>query len=92
MANARNSNTWHIDSTGDLTPLVPVTVYYVVLAASSANAHLVLSDAGASTKKLDVRVATSHESKVFDFSANPIHFPNGIEVTTITNGVATLVL
>lgn len=91
MANVKNGNTIYVDATGDVVN-IPTKVYGVLLTATSANAHLKLSDTAASVAKLDVRVSGSHDSHYIDFSDNPLFFPNGVEVTTITNGVATLVL
>lgn len=91
MANVVNGNTLSVDSTGDVTSKA-TKVYYVTVTATSANCILVLSDIGASAKKIELRVAASGTTQLFDFSYNPIFFPNGVEATTVTNGVATLVL
>lgn len=91
MANAVQGNTIYIDSTGDVRT-TPTKVYMIVVTATAASCVLALADAGSSVAKINLRVVTSGASQLFDFSANPLFFPNGIEVTTITNGVATLVL
>lgn len=95
MANVTNSNTIYIDATGDLSigTDTNIRVFYVVMTATAGNAVLELEDNQASTvDKLYLGVATSGETKVFDFSRKPIVFPNGIEVTTATNVKATLVI
>jgi len=91
MANATVGNSHYVDSTGDVTTKA-TTVYYIVLTATTANSILVLSDILSSVKKIELRAATSGESRIFDFSANPLFFPNGVEATTVTNGNATLVI
>lgn len=78
MANAAQGNSVYIDATG-------VIVVGILVTATSASAVLVLQDASGSTNKLDLRVATSGDSKFFDFSSAPITFPNGIKASTVTN-------
>lgn len=90
MANVRNGNTIYVDSTGDLTTTA-TRVYYIVLAASAANAILTLQDSGANVNKLTISTPTDKDSRVLDFSSRPLFFPGGVSVTAITNGVATIV-
>jgi len=91
MANVVNGNTLYLDATGVVTS-VPTLVYYVSLTATAASSVLVLQDSGAaSANKLSLRVVTSGETQLFDFSRNPIFFPNGLRVGTITNAIATAV-
>lgn len=90
MANVRNGNTLFVDSTGDLTT-TGTKVYYIILAASAANAVLTLQDSGANVNKLTVSTPTDKDSRVFDFSLRPLFFPGGVSVTTLTNCVATIV-
>jgi hypothetical protein len=91
MANVASTNTIYIDSTGSITSPAQPKVMAVVLTATSANARIVLADDSTSDKKLDLRVATSGSSQVFDFSQSPIFFANGVSVATLTNAIATLV-
>lgn len=92
MANVRSGNTHYIDSTGTLTADKNDKVAYVVLTASSANAVILLTDAGSGTRsKIDLRVATAGTTQVFDFSEVPLVFSNGVRVGTLTNAVATIV-
>ena len=91
MANVNNGNTRFVDTAADITTKASL-VYYVIVTATSANAVVVLSNQGNSEKKADLRVATSGATQTFDFSANPISFPLGIKVTTLTNAVVTLVV
>lgn len=95
MANAVNSNTVYVDSTGDISIGTDknIKVSYIVVTATGASAVLVLEDNQTTdVKKLDLRVATDGESKIFDFSSKPLVFPNGINVETLTNAIATLVI
>lgn len=92
MANIRNANTYYIDGTASNLALKSVKVTHVIISASSATAILVLKDVTSGNIKFDGRVATSGESRTFDLSDNPIVFPNGIDPTTVTNCVATLVI
>jgi hypothetical protein len=87
LANVKQGNSHYIDSTGDLIT-TPVTVKRVFLAATGAGAVLVLGDPSGSLKRFDLRVATSGATSTFEIEA---YFPNGVEVTTLTNAVATIV-
>lgn len=96
MANRRNGNSFYIDtqysaSTDDLaTPNIRVT--QIVVSATAANAILVLSDPTTGDNKAEFRVATSGDSSRFPFYDNPLVFPNGIRVLTLTNAHAFCVL
>lgn len=95
MANARLGNTVYVDTTGTVTGSDKnILVVYVILTATAASAILKLEDPSLTVNniKLDLRVATSGATQVFDFSTSPITFPNGVAIDTITNGVATVVL
>jgi hypothetical protein len=96
MANVRSANTFYIDtqySTGsDELAIKNIRVLQITITATSANAVLLLADSTTGTKKLDLRVATSGASQIFDFSDSPVVFPNGIKPTTLTNAVATVVI
>lgn len=94
MANTRSGNIWYVDtahstSADDLTVGCAVTA--VVVTATSANAIIELQDRETGAKKLNLRVATSGSTQVFDFADFPVAFPNGIKVSTLTNAVATLI-
>lgn len=90
MANVRNGNTIYVDSTGDLTTTA-TRVYYIVFSATGANAVMTLQDSGANVNKITLSHPNDKESHVFDFSARPLYFPGGVAVSTLTNGVITLV-
>lgn len=90
MANVEQGNSYYIDTTGALKN-VNYRLSGVVLTPTSANAVLLLKDHGDSKNKMDLRAATSGESKFFDFSSQPVTFPNGIYVKTLTNCVALLI-
>ena len=89
MANVRSGNSHYVDATGVLESEA-CSITGVVLTATSANAVLELADSAGTTKKLNLRVATSGESRHFNFSEASIYFPNGIKVATLTNAIATV--
>jgi hypothetical protein len=91
MANVKNGNTLFVDSTGAVSS-TKTLVHYVIVTATSANAVVVFSDATTLQKKADIRVVAAGETQRFDFSANPIHFPNGVHATTVTSAAVTLVV
>lgn len=100
MANIRNANTFYVDTvaadtsvstTGNLV-VQNAKVKGVVVTASSANAVIVLKDISTGNIKLDLRVPTSGETKFFEFRNSAVLFPNGISPSTVTNGVATIIL
>lgn len=90
MANVRSGNCHYVDSTGTLDSAA-VRVAAVVLTATGASAVLELTAADGTTKQLNLRVATSGETKHFDFSTKVLSFPAGLRVTTLTNAIATIV-
>jgi len=95
MAYVVNSNTIYISPTSSNEAIADtrnVAVMYVIITPTSGNAVLTLEDTTTTALKLQVRAATSGDTKYFDFSAAPIVFPTGITVDTLTNCVATLVV
>ena len=99
MANVRSGNSFYVDtaasseasSDASNLSLPNVVVTGVLLTATSASARIVLEDVTTGNIKLDLRVATSGDSKFFDLSRTPINFPNGISPATVTNAVATII-
>ena len=87
MANIKQGNSHYIDSTGDLVT-TPVKIRRILITATGANANVVLSDPNGTTRKFDIRVATSGTTGNFQIDT---YFPNGVEVTTLTNAIATIV-
>lgn len=97
MANVNSGNTWYIDSVGSLVSTGissnPSTkLYCLILTPTAANGRIVLSDPVNGYVKMDFRAAVSGESNVLDLTMYPATFPNGVEVTTLTNAVATLIV
>lgn len=92
MANVRNSNTLFIDTANSPLAVINTRALYVIVTATAANAVVVLSDNTTAAKKMDLRVAASGTTQVFDFSFNPVQFPTGINATTLTNAVVTVVI
>ena len=96
MANIRSGNSFYIDtqraSASDDLLIKGIAVSTIVVTATAANGRLVLKDpATTPANKLDLRVATSGDSVLFDFNLIPVLFPNGLSATTLTNAVATVV-
>lgn len=89
MANAVQTNTAYVDSTGTLITQKNIQVTQITLSPTAANAQLVLQDVNG-TNKIDMRGATSYDTQSIFFKDNPIVFPNGIVASTVTNCVATL--
>lgn len=87
MPNRLTGSTYYIDSTGVL-DTKNFTLQGVVVTATAAGAILKLKDLSLAGTMIDLRVATSGESKHFDFSTVAMTFPNGLEVEQVTNCVA----
>lgn len=92
MANEKRGNMHYVDTTGVLSEKKNVKVSYIIITSTSATCELILKDVGASGPSLHLDISPTHTSQVFDFSRAPVVFPNGIEVTSMNNGHATLVL
>ena len=90
MANVRNSNTYFIDATGSVTAK-NIKVVGVIFTASGA-AQLIVKDVTTGATKLDLKATAANISQHFILDQSPIVFPNGIDVTTVTNCTATLIL
>lgn len=89
MANVRSANTYYIDGTSTNLAVNNIRVTHITVTPTSANAILVLKDITTGSTKVELRLATSGTSQVFEYFVNPIVFPNGIDPTTVTNCVAT---
>ena len=92
MANIRNANTYYMDTTTASLTISNIKVLGVLVTATSANAILNLQDVTTSDNKMNLRVATSGDSKYFDFADSPVVFPTGIKPSVVTNCVATAVI
>lgn len=92
MANARNGNSWYVDTSSGTLGTKNYVVYYVTVTATSSNGVLVLQDnAATAINKIDLRVPTSGSTVRFNFSDCPLVFPNGIKAGTVTNCNATII-
>lgn len=92
MANSRSGNTIHIDSTGSLGLPGARMAYLVVRSTNGATEVRLANDDGVPTVKISVGLSSTQDTKMFDFSANPVIFSSGIYVSAITNAEATIVL
>lgn len=90
MANARSGNTHSIDATGVISA-DSCRIAMVLVTATAASAILELRDAAGTIVKLNLRVAISGDTGVFDFALAPIFCPNGLKVQTLTNCIAFIV-
>lgn len=92
MANAQNSNSFYIDSTGSLTTIKNQRVCSITFTAAAADDTIVLKDTDTSgALKIKVQAATAKQTFQIPFDP-PIVFPGGIYVSTITAGaIATIV-
>jgi hypothetical protein len=87
MANLLRGNIHYITATGALEGGRP-RVCKIIITATAANAVLALQDSLDASAIMNLRVATSGASQEFDFSNNPLNFPNGLTVGTLTNAIA----
>ncbi len=90
MANVRSGNSHYVDATGVLAS-GNVKVIGVVVTATNTNAVVAIADSAGTTAKLNLRVATSGTTEFFNFADTPILFPNGVNVTTLTNAIVTVI-
>lgn len=96
MAINVNGNTIHANggTTGSVGLSSPkgVTVSSVIVTPTSASARLQLSDDdGTPTPKMDLRWSNNEETKQYLFEKEPIIFPNGVNISNLTNVEATIV-
>ena len=95
MAITKNGNTIYIDATGTIpTNVIPVKIAFIIFTTDAANDQLILRDKdGSGALKIDIKHATANDTVRYNFSDNPITFPNAVHVDTLSpNAVATLVL
>lgn len=92
MANSFNSGSAHVDTTG-IGVAKACKVAYILFTPSSANGSIVIYDHASATTNYKTLLAgaTANNTLIFDLSAKPMNFVNGIYVT-VTNAVATLIL
>lgn len=94
MANARNSNTYFIDTASVSLDERAIKVLGIIITGNGGAAELKLADndSGASYPvKFDIR-APSNQSIYLDFVNCPVFFPTGIRVVTANNVLATLII
>lgn len=98
MANVRNANTFHIDTSGTATAAIlaipNIQLVGVIMASTADSAILELSDLTTAATKiyLTLNTAAAISLKFIDLSNSPIVFPNGILPTTVTNCIATCII
>lgn len=95
MANVTNGNSVYVDSTGalDVATNQNIKVAYIIVTSTAASAVVQLQDDfSAPVNKIDFRVDTADKTLCYDFADNPLTFPNGIRVSTLTNATLTLIL
>lgn len=95
MALTRNGNTLYFSTGSTANEFVPTNntnclVHYVVQTTNNASNSLLLYDGGDSLVKLSIVNKDAGVSYMYDFSAKPLNFPNGIRCSTV-NCEATLV-
>lgn len=95
MANIRNSNTAYIDTAAALTDIEKRNIKItgiLVTPDGGGVAQLVLQDKTTTANKVDIRMQSTDRSELYNYTENPLVFPNGIVAATVTNCVATLSL
>lgn len=92
MANTQNGNSLYIDSTGAVGPTQNVLVTAITVTPSGGAATAELSDNSSPTVlKFNLQVPSGIETQQYFFEENPVLFPNGVNVTTLTNAIVTVV-
>lgn len=93
MANVFQSGSIYVEASGSLTTKA-VKVAYILYTPDTANDIIIFhdGDTGADPVKLKLRHLSAKDTEIFDFSARPLVFQDGIYVTVPTNGTATLIL
>jgi hypothetical protein len=92
LSNVRNSNSIYLDTTGSLNT-DPIKIAYIIFTPDSANDQLILKSFDNSGNiKFNVRGATAKDSMTFDFSASPLHFPQGIYVSTLSSNATAVII
>lgn len=94
MANLRNSNSYYIDGTLSTLAVKNIKLTHLMVTSTSSTSELIIKDITTGATKLHIRLAGTDDltTRFFDFSANPIVFPNGINPSTVTNCVATCLI
>lgn len=85
MANNRTGNKFYVDSTGELTA-DKTLVSYILFTPDAANDQMVIRESSNGADVLYFRAATAKDTQLFDFSAKPLVFPNGVYIQTLTTG------
>lgn len=93
MANAYQSGSIFVDTTGTLTTK-PVKVAYILYTPDIGNDLMVVHDGSSASDpiKLKIKHFEAKDTEVFDFSARPLYFANGIHVVVPASGTATFIL
>jgi hypothetical protein len=100
LSNVRNGNTFFIDTqysaSSDELVIAGVRVPYIIVSSSATTNQVILSDSVTGINKIKFQnidnTGNAGDTRVFDFSENPILFPNGIRPTTLTKCVVTCVI
>jgi hypothetical protein len=92
MANVVQAGSAFVDTDGAIFT-TRVKVAYIVYTPAAANDPITFYDSASTTanQKLVLKGATAGHSLLFDFSAAPILFQNGIYVDITASGTATVV-
>jgi hypothetical protein len=98
LANIRNGNTFYIDTqysgASDALAIQGVRVPYIQISSSAAVNNAILADLTTGNIKVNFQninnTGGAGDTRLFDFSSNPILFPNGIKPVVLTNCSLTL--
>lgn len=92
MANAQEATLISVDTAGELTTQ-PTKVTYIVVTPSTGGDVLELGSGASTATLVKLSGSTANQSTLFDFSRNPLYFPNGIYAQTVDSGLtATIVV
>lgn len=95
MANVRSGTTWFVDSTGSLAASQDqFYVSQIIISGSHASSigNIVLKDISPSANIKFTLYVPAGQTYVLDFSKDPQAFYGGINVSTLSNVVATIVV
>lgn len=91
MANSIRGNKIYVDSTGAITTQ-RVKVVYILFTPDAAHDELVLRETASDANTLYLRQDTAKETKMYDFSLNPLVFNNGLYIQTLTAGAKCVII
>ena len=93
MANTFRSGTIYVDTASAQLYTGPIKVTYITFTTDNANDSFILRDgtSGSDPIKISAKHATADDSKLLDFSRNPIIFQTGIYCSALSTGAVIMI-